>query len=310
MWGLPRSKLVRAALILALAEAPIALQLLDLDRSYLFFAFGLAWATALYGLIAPKPRAVPVGLLVYATTALVSLPLLVGLMHFMPRWGHYSQGLASAFLASIGVGVREELCKAVALVPILWVGLRLRPPFSSREGMVYGVMAGLSFSAIENLETFHRMAHLDELTAAHGIDGALAWTVAAALSRLVLTPLAHACWSGAVGFTFTAPGRGTAKRLALTAAAFAGVSVVHGLYDACATLGNRIGVGTLLALSFGLLLFLVSRTEQKLEHAPADRSLVTPVPLGARRLVWPIAVAGGALALAGWSFAHFSVGGS
>jgi RsiW-degrading membrane proteinase PrsW (M82 family) len=312
MWGLSRSKLDRAILILALAEAPIALQLLDLDRSYLFFAFGLAWAVALYGLIDPKPRAVAVGLLVYAATAVVSLPLLVALMRAMPSWGHYAHGLGRSFLGSLGVGVREELCKAAALLPILWLGLRLRPPFSSREGMVYGVMAGLSFAAIENLETFHKMAHLDDLTAAHGIDATLAWTVAAALSRLVLTPLAHACWSGAVGFAFTAPGRGGAKRVALGAAAFAGVSIVHGLYDACATLGNRIGVGTLLALSFGFLLFLVSRTEQAAEsphHATTDRPLVAPQPLGLRRLAWPIALAAGALALAGWSLSHFALGG-
>ncbi len=308
MWGLPRSKIDRAILILALAEAPIALQLLDLDRSYLFFAFGLAWAAALYGLIAPKPRAIPVGLLVYAATALVSVPLLIGLMRIMPGWGQGIHGVAHSFLRSLGVGFREELCKTAALLPILWIGLRLRPPFSSREGMVYGVMAGLSFSAVENLETFHRMAHLDELTVAHGIDATLAWSVAAALSRLVLTPLAHACWTGAVGFAFTAPGRRGPKRVALGAAAFACVSAVHGLYDACASLGNRVGLGTLLAVSFGFLLFLVSRTEQQPERpSPAadGPALVTPAPLGLERLAWPIAFAAGALALAGWSYAHF-----
>ncbi|MHB8419311.1 MAG: PrsW family glutamic-type intramembrane protease [Myxococcales bacterium] len=311
MWGLSRSKVDRALLILALAEAPIALQLLDLDRSYLFFAFGLAWAVALYGLIEPEPRAAPVGLLVYAVTAAVSIPLLVGLMRLMPPLGPSAQGLARFFLHSSRIGVREELCKSAPLLAILWIGLRLRPPFSSREGMVYGVMAGLSFAAIENLETFHRMAHLDQLTSAHGIDATLAWSVAAALSRLVLTPLAHACWSGAIGFAFTAPGRGASKRLMLGGATFLTVSVIHGLYDACATLGNRIGVGVLLGLSFGFLLFLLGRAEpvgERRSSRVGGRTPSAPEPLGLGRLAWPIALAAGALALAGWSLTHFAAG--
>jgi RsiW-degrading membrane proteinase PrsW (M82 family) len=219
-------------------------------------------------------------------------------------------GLGRQFLASFGVGVREEVSKSTALVAILWIGLHLPVPFSSREGMIYGAMSGLAFAAVENLETFHKMAHLDQLTAAHGIDATMAWTVAAALSRLVLTPLAHACWSATVGFGFTAPGRSQVKRLALGVGAFALVSVVHGLYDTCATLGNRLGVGALLALSFVLLLFLVSRGEQFEGHVPErrhDRTLVVPAPLGVKKLALPVALAALVLALVGWSLAHYGL---
>jgi RsiW-degrading membrane proteinase PrsW (M82 family) len=280
MWGLSREKRLRAALILALAEAPVALQLLDLDRSYLFFAFGLAWAMALYGLVQPESRAVPLGLLVYAVTAVAAIPLLVGLMTHLPPLGLDAQGLARTFLHSLGIGLREELCKAATLLPILAVGRRLRPPFSRREGIIYGVMAGLSFSAIENLETFHRAGKLDELAAAHGLDVTLAWTVAAALTRLVLTPLAHACWSGAVGFAFNAPRSGASRRLAAAAAAILAVSAVHGLYDACATLGNRLGVAALLAFSFGGLLLLVGWADQAAEP-PLEASRQAEPPGGA-----------------------------
>ncbi len=312
MWGLERTKIERALLILALAESPVVLQLLDLDRSYLFFAFGLAWAVALYGLIDPKPRAIPIGLGVYVATAVTALPLLVLWMNAVPGFGHLlPEGLGRQFLGSFGVGLREEVSKSTALVAILWIGLHLTPPFSSREGMIYGAMSGLAFSAVENLETFHKMGHLEQLTAAHGIDATMAWTVAAALSRLVLTPLAHACWSATVGFGFTAPGRSQAKRLALGAGAFALVSAIHGLYDTCATLGNRLGVGALLALSFVLLLFLVSRGEQLEEHVPDrrhERTLVVPPPLGVKKLALPVALAALVLALVGWSLARYGLG--
>lgn len=310
MWGLERAKVQRALLILALAESPVVLQLLDLDRSYLFFAFGLAWAVALYGLIDPKPRAIAVGLGVYLATAVTALPLLVLWMNAVPGLGHFAPaGLGRQLLGSFGVGLREEVSKSTALVAILWIGLRLGQPFSSREGMIYGAMSGLAFSAVENLETFHKMGHLDQLTAAHGLDAAMAWTVAAALSRLVLTPLAHACWSATVGFGFTAPARSGGQRLALGAGAFVLVSALHGLYDTCATLGNRLGVGALLALSFLLLLFLISRGEQ-IEVPAADRRherLVVPAPLGARRLALPVALAAGVLALVGWSLLHYGL---
>lgn len=312
MWGLERAKIERALLILALAESPVVLQLLDLDRSYLFFAFGLAWAVALYGLIDPKPRAIPIGLGVYVATAVTALPLLVLWLNAIPGLGHLLQpGLGRHFLGSFGVGVREEICKSAALVAILWFGMHLSTPFSSREGMIYGAASGLAFSAVENLETFHKLAHLDPLTAAHGIDATMAWTVAAALSRLVLTPLAHACWSATVGFALTAPGRTRGRRLALGAVAFAWVSVIHGLYDTCATLGNRLGVGALLALSFVILLFLISRGEQFEEHVPErrhDRPLVVPTPLGVRKLALPVTLAVGVIALVGWSLARYGLG--
>jgi len=256
MLGLPRRTLFRAALLFSLAEAPVVLQLFSFDRSYLFFAFGLAWAIALYGLIEPPPHALPIGLLVFAGTAVLAVPLMLLWLEITP--GDDAAALSGPMMAaSFFVGVREELCKAVALLGVLFIGEALGRRFSSREGLFYGAMSGLAFAAVENLHALRHLTHLDPVTLAHGTGVNI--PVAAALSRLVLTPLAHACWAAAVGFAITAPGRTRLQRLGLSAAALLATSLLHGVYDTCAALANPLGVGVLLALSFGLLLFLISR---------------------------------------------------
>jgi RsiW-degrading membrane proteinase PrsW (M82 family) len=260
MLGLPRRTLFRAALLLALAEAPIVLQLCALDRSYLFFAFGLAWAIALYGLIEPPAHALPIGLLVFAATALLSVPLLLVWLQLSP--GEETASLTAPLMAeTFWIGVREELCKAVALLAVLWIGESMGRRFSSREGLFYGAMSGLAFAAVENLHALRNLSSLDPVTLVHGAGVNV--PVAAALSRLVLTPLAHACWAAAVGFAASAPGLSRWRRLVLSAGALLLTASLHGLYDLCARLANTVGVGVLLALSFGLLLFLISRAEPR-----------------------------------------------
>jgi RsiW-degrading membrane proteinase PrsW (M82 family) len=256
MLGLPRRTLFRAGLLLALAEAPVVLQLFAFDRSYLFFAFGLAWAIALYGLIEPPPHALPIGLLVFTATALLSVPLLLLWLQISP--GEESGSLSGPLMAAaFWVGAREELCKAVALLGVLFVGEALGRRFSPREGLFYGAMSGLAFAAVENLHALRYLNRLDPVMLVHGTGVNV--SVAAALSRLVLTPLAHACWAAMVGFAATAPGRSRGQRLGLSALALLATGLLHGLYDICATLANPLGVGVLLALSFGLLLLLISR---------------------------------------------------
>ncbi len=48
-------------------------------------------------------------------------------------------------------------------------------------------------------------------------------------------------------------------RLPVVALALLAVVGLHGLYDESAAIGNRLGVGALLALSFSLTLFLVAQ---------------------------------------------------
>jgi RsiW-degrading membrane proteinase PrsW (M82 family) len=254
-------KLRHALIILALAESPIILQLLHLDRTYLYLVFSLAWALALYTFVEPPRRALLIGLLVYVATALLSLPLLLYWLQLGPDVEPGVEPTGHALWEFIfGVGVREELCKAVGLSLVLIGARALGARFSAREGLVYGAASGLAFAAVENLRAVQGLSHLDEVERAHGI--ATSATIAAALTRLVLTPLAHACWGALLGFALTVPVRNNYLRSLLVIASLLAAASLHGLYDSAATFGNSFGVGALLAASFGLALLLLSLSDE------------------------------------------------
>jgi len=253
-------KLRHALFILVLAESPIVLQLLHLDRTYLYLVFSLAWALALYVFVEPPRRALLIGLLVYVSTTLLSLPLL---LYWLQLGADVEPGVEPTGHALwefiFGVGVREELCKAVGLSLVLvacrMIGLR----FSAREGLVYGATSGLAFAAVENLRVVQGLSHLDEVQAAHGIG--TSQTIAAALTRLLLTPLAHACWGALLGWALTVRVRNGLMRSLVAVASLLIAATLHGLYDDAATFGNSLGVGSLLAVSFGIALLLLSRSD-------------------------------------------------
>jgi RsiW-degrading membrane proteinase PrsW (M82 family) len=266
---LTTKKLRHALLLLALAESPIVLQMLRLDRSYLFFVFSLAWAMALYAFLEPPRRALWLGLAVYVLTAIIAVPLLLAWLGPTAEVGEGEPAAHQLSSFIFGVGVREELCKAAALMLLLVAGRLARLHFSSREGMLYGAMSGLAFAAAENLEALRRLSHLEEVTQAHGMPANA--TVAVALSRLALTPLAHACWSATVGYACTVPLPSPRLRLPVVGLALAAVVGLHGLYDESADIGNRVGVGVLLALSFSLTLALLARpTGERVQDASQD----------------------------------------
>jgi RsiW-degrading membrane proteinase PrsW (M82 family) len=262
-------KLRHALLLLGLAESPIVLQMLHLDRSYLFFVFSLAWAMALYSFLEPPRRAAWLGLAIYVLTAVIAVPLLLAWLGPEQEVGEAEPAGHQLWSYIFGVGAREELCKAAALVLLLVVGRLSRLRFSGREGALYGAMSGLAFAAAENLEALRRLSHLEEVTQAHGMPANA--TVAVALSRLALTPLAHACWSATVGYACTVPLSSWRLRLPVVALALVAVIGLHGLYDESAAIGNRLGVGALLALSFSLVLGLVAQPSREPLVADASR---------------------------------------
>jgi RsiW-degrading membrane proteinase PrsW (M82 family) len=261
-------KLRHALFILALAESPIILQMLHLDRTYLYLVFSLAWALALYVFVEPPRRALLIGFLVYASTALLSLPLLLYWLKLGPEEANGVEPSAHALWEFIfGVGVREELCKAVGLSLVLVAGRAIGLRFSAREGLVYGGTSGLAFAAVENLHALQGLSHLDEVERAHGITASP--SIAAALTRLVLTPLAHACWGALVGYALTAPVSSRWGRSLLVLVSLLVASTLHGLYDDAASFANSIGVGTLLAMSFGITLLLLAHSNEG--RAPAEQ---------------------------------------
>jgi RsiW-degrading membrane proteinase PrsW (M82 family) len=267
-------KLRHALFILLLAESPILLQLLHLDRTYLYLVFSLAWALALYSFVEPPRRAFLVGLAVYVATALLSLPLLLYWLQLGPEVEPGVEPSGHALWEFVfGVGVREELCKAVGLSLVLMGARALGMRFSAREGLVYGAVSGLAFAAVENLRAVQGLSHLDEVERAHGIGTSA--TIAAALTRLVLTPLAHACWGALLGYALTVPVKNSFARPLWIVGSLFVAATLHGLYDDAASFGNSLGVGILLALSFALTLALLSRSSEPAAEPRASAAGIT-----------------------------------
>jgi RsiW-degrading membrane proteinase PrsW (M82 family) len=120
---------------------------------------------------------------------------------------------------------------------------------------------------MENPHAVQGLSHLDEVERAHGISASP--TIAAALTRLVLTPLAHACWGALLGYALTTPVPNRWLRSLLVLASLLLASTLHGLYDDAASFANPLGVGALLATSFGITLLLLAHSDG--ERAPAEQ---------------------------------------
>lgn len=118
--------------------------------------------------------------------------------------------LARLFAVFVVVGLGEELCKFLAVYLAVW---RSRHLNEVMDGIVYAVTAALGFAAVENL--------LYTITFGFQV----------APVRALVASLAHASFSGIMGFHLgwarlyaAHPGRSLAMGLALAAG-------LHGLYD-------------------------------------------------------------------------------
>jgi RsiW-degrading membrane proteinase PrsW (M82 family) len=132
-----------------------------------------------------------------------------------------------------GVGLLEEVVKAIPLLLIVW---RTKEPYIPQSLVFYGLMSGIAFGVFEGVQ-YQMMINVQ-------LDYANAFFMNVA--RLTSLPFLHAVWTAIAGY-FIAFARLYPKyRLSLYFLAIGIPSVIHGLYD---TLGWNI---------LGLLLMLMS----------------------------------------------------
>lgn len=114
------------------------------------------------------------------------------------------------FYAFIGIGLVEEGVK----MAILWISAYRSRDFNEiMDGIIYGITVGLGFAALENL--FY----------------ARTWGIWVALSRAILTCLAHALFSGIAGFHMALGKFSPGRRMAHFARALFVTAFWHGAYD-------------------------------------------------------------------------------
>lgn len=123
----------------------------------------------------------------------------------------------------LGVGLIEE---AVKLGALLLVSRRLRPKVM-RDGIILGAAVGFGFAAFETAGYALRAL----LATGHGLS--LSAVVETEILRSVLAPVGHGLWTALLGgVVFHAARYGRFRLTGTVFAAYLGVSVLHGLWDA------------------------------------------------------------------------------
>ena len=207
------------ALFLVAAISPFVLLMLsaDLKGAVTGFAcyFALLWFVGLRWLLQPdgvRPWAV---VLTVGATVLAGIPLAVALET------HLVAGDDPGALALIlGVGLPEELVKALPVLAIAWFA---RGRLGTRAGMFLGAVSGLAFGVVEAIGYSLWYADSGDTTVA----------VALTLWRLVSGSVFHATMAGIVGY-FVAlacdrPSRGPGW--AALGLGLLGTAALHGCYD-------------------------------------------------------------------------------
>jgi len=246
-----RSGTVRLLLFFGLF--PLAADLItdprDLEQAawILGLYYASIWGVVLYHLIKP-PRFdwSDVGRCVLFTT-LVGVPLLLIVQQVPPfslLYGAINLGWLWRLVGFVlGVGVLEEVCKALPVYLFLLRPGKLSDPLTSA---FYGTMSGLGFAIAEGA-TY-------SLGYAFGLvrgDLGFGSYVLVNTIRFVTVPLFHAILAGIVGYFVGLAAINPARREAILVIGVAIAAVLHGLYNTFA--GGLLGV---LVIAFSILLFV------------------------------------------------------
>jgi len=256
-----------ALCLLVLGLAPIGYSYLargaEVQTLYWFFTsyFSLIWGMILHYLIKPRNVLAPVVIGVCLFTILIGITGLL-LAHHLPLVKQVyaltnSPSLAMRLTGYIfGVGLCEELVKALPIVLLIRMKLIKEP----ESACFYGAVSGLAFSVSEGVEYSFRYA-----------TGLIAQTIRfdtfllAHMVRYITLPLAHAAFAGLACYfiglsTYNARLFPVLFTLGLGASA-----LLHGVYDTfCSGILGLVILGITIAL-FCLFVFKSSDLADRME---------------------------------------------
>ena len=218
------------------AVVPLAIQTLEGIKPILnglAIWSGVLWSLLLYRLFSDRDLSVAWAIGTVFFTAFVGLPLLqvylaipLGVTELLLR----TKFLPVELLGYVfGVGVREELTKAIPLFLMAWLTTRMQNPVS---GLVLGMMSGVGFAIAENV--FYVFQTLEAALSAVGETGRLGYLVGPIYNnvvRMAMTPFFHGCLSGIFGYFISLATADRARRWALLVAGLGLSAVLHGLFD-------------------------------------------------------------------------------
>jgi RsiW-degrading membrane proteinase PrsW (M82 family) len=220
-WGVLLLLGVLAPLIFVGTVSPSENPTSELHRVSAFFGiyFAVGWLLILRFVIRPERVGWQLPAAVAALTALVGAPLAGAL-----EQGLLGDGTPDLISFILVVGLVEETVKwGVVYLLVYRPGHQLTP----LTYMYFGVIAGLAFGVAEAINYSVLYAHsLDAI----GIAGIGAYT-AAALVRLTVLPLLHACMTGISCFFLGLAAWQRSHRVPLMLTGLGLAILLHGLYD-------------------------------------------------------------------------------
>ncbi len=250
--GLYKSPIVQGLLFFGLF--PVILRFLAQEADFSQIAWLLSiyyasfWGVFLFNLIAPIGFSLKKAFTCILFTAFVGIPMLLFVQQVPPfsilyaatDWGLIPKLFGFVF----GVGVLEEICKALSLYFFLLRPKQLNNPLTAA---IYGAMSGLGFAVAEGA-TYSLGYAASFINGGIGIKSyVLVNTI-----RFISLPLFHAVLAGIVGYFFGLAAINPARQWSIMFIGIAIAAVLHGLYNTFA--GDPIGV---VILAFTILLFVV-----------------------------------------------------
>ena len=229
------------------AVVPLAIEILQGNHAILY---GLAlwsmalWSLLLYRLFADRDLSFRLAFGTVLFTCFIGLPILE-LWLFTPiditGWLITRNFLAFRLSGYVfGVGVREELTKAIPLILLALFTTKMRKPIN---GLLLGMMSGIGFAGAENV--YYVFRTLEESLRAMketGMAGYLVMPVYNNVVRMAMTPFLHACFSAIFGY-FIALGISQRRhRFVFFVLGLSLSSLLHGLYDTFVAESPLLGV--------------------------------------------------------------------
>ncbi len=209
--------------------------------------YAAIWGVVLHNLIRPVGVSWQLTVKCILFTVFIGIPLLLFVQQVPPfsflyaatKWGLIPRMIGFV----LGVGVLEEVTKALPVYIFLLRPRKLREPLTSA---FYGSMSGLGFAISEGV--VYSVQYALGLVQGELDFGSYVLTNTI---RFVTSPLAHAIWAGIVGYFLGLAAINPTRQAAIIFIGVAIAAVLHGLYDTFAS-----GLLGLLVMAFSILLFV------------------------------------------------------
>jgi RsiW-degrading membrane proteinase PrsW (M82 family) len=220
--------------------------------------FSVLWALFFY-FVFPTPEArFSIASLCFFVTGLISISILLQLYRVWPlsalfQWTRPSNSFLLQWLGYVfGVGVPEELCKAL----VLFFVVRRFKPIPPQAMLFYGLMAGLGFGIYEGVsyQTSHNFRFAIDAAGSRDRATFAAEYYLLNLIRLTTLPFLHAIWTGMAGYFIGFAGQFPERSRGLLLVAVGVPALLHGSYNAfgSAALGLVVALVSVLALNLYL----------------------------------------------------------